>query len=676
MSPSAAWLRRLLLPLLAGSLHAAEFHVAPEGSDAGDGSAAHPFATPHRAREVVRNWLQTNSGEVRVILHDGDFDLRTPLVLESADGGGTNKSVLWTAAPGAKPRMRGGVTLPAPAPLADDTLRARLPEAVRSRALTIDLKAAGITNLAPLELGGFSSGRGFRTHPVCELFADGSPLPLAASSNTYDIAHILGATTNASHGRKGCKEGHFAVSNAPLAAWAAEPDLWLHGYWFWDWAENYEKVQAIDAATGEIRLAPPCSTYGFTTKQPFRAVNALCELDEAGEWWIDRPGMRVVLLPPEGGVKTCELSLANGPLLRLRNVARTGFTGLTFELSAGDGVRVEGGREVVFAGCTVRNCGGDGLILDGGWNHRVRSCDFEHFGRGALIVRGGDRRTLKPGGHEVVNCIVRELSRIDRTYTPAVLVDGVGHRIANNQFSRIPSSALRIGGNDHTIELNHIFEVVLESDDQGAVDMWGDPTIRGVRFERNVFHDVGSSWNGGGGAKLGQAAIRFDDAISGMRVAGNVFLRCGAGGHGFGAIQIHGGRDNTVLSNLFVDCSAVLSQSAWDDKRWQEFIAPRLDETKYNAALYAQRYPEFANVRGEANVNTLRNNAAVSCAKLTHRTHKRMIVEGNRVETNALPLAELAKGLPDAATALEKAGLFADSFRPAIADPRPARRAP
>ncbi len=36
-----------------------------------------------------------------------------------------------------------------------------------------------------------------------------------------------------------------------------------------------------------------------------------------------------------------------------------------------------------------------------------------------------------------------------------------------------------------------MFHVVTESDDQGAIDMWGDPTYRGNIFRYNYIHDVG-----------------------------------------------------------------------------------------------------------------------------------------------------------------------------------------
>jgi len=132
-----------------------------------------------------------------------------------------------------------------------------------------------------------------------------------------------------------------------------------------------------------------------------------------------------------------------------------------------------------------------------------------------------------------------------------VLVDGVGSRISHNLMHDVRSSAIRLGGNDHMVEFNEVHHVVWESDDQGGVDMFGNATYRGNVFRFNYWHHVGGEpgdgESGDGEAPdCGRAGVRLDDAISGVVVYGNVFHRCSAGRLGFGAVQIHGGKDNHV----------------------------------------------------------------------------------------------------------------------------------
>ncbi len=81
---------------------------------------------------------------------------------------------------------------------------------------------------------------------------------------------------------------------------------------------------------------------------------------------------------------------------------------------------------------------------------------------------------------------------------------------------------MRIEGNDHLIELNAIRHVVEESDDQGGIDMFGNPLYRGVVIRWNRWSDIG------GGTESGAAGVRLDDMISGVTIHGKIFERCGA----------------------------------------------------------------------------------------------------------------------------------------------------
>ena len=158
-------------------------------------------------------------------------------------------------------------------------------------------------------------------------------------------------------------------------------------------------------------------------------------------------------------------------------------------------------------------------------DHGILSCDIYSLGRGGVALAGGNRKTLSPGRHFVENCHIFDLSRIDHTYTPAIVLSGEGNRIAHNRLHDIPSSAMRVSGNHHVVEYNDVYRVVLESDDQGGVDMWGDPAFRGNIFRCNYWHHIGNWRHPNEGPDCGQAGIRLDDAISGVLIYGNIFYR-------------------------------------------------------------------------------------------------------------------------------------------------------
>jgi hypothetical protein len=127
-----------------------------------------------------------------------------------------------------------------------------------------------------------------------------------------------------------------------------------------------------------------------------------------------------------------------------------------------------------------------------------------------------------------------------------------------------------------------------------------------------------------------RAGIRLDDAICGVRVEGNVFQRCASGETHFGGVQIHGGKENLVEGNLFVDNAAAVSFTPWGEKRWREFVAKALEAPAVDRDLYLKTYPALAKLAEGHDLNTVRSNVALRCGKLFLRAPSGTIAEGNR----------------------------------------------
>jgi hypothetical protein len=612
----------------------ADFHVSLEGSDENSGTADEPFRTLERARDAVREVKARDGileGGLRVVVHPGTYAVAETFALGAEDGGSAGSPVTYRAA-GAGVVLSGGVELEAFASVSDAAVLARLPEAAREHVLEAD---PGDTDMMPLVLGGFASGRGFQTHPVMELFVDGKAMTLARWPNAgfVEMGEVLG-TLDRQHwnGRKGSSEGRFRFEEERLARWAEEPDAWLYGYWFWDWADSYEQVASIDAAAEEITLAEPWHRYGYREGQRFYGVNLLSELDAPGEWYLDRARGKVYLYPEKDlDDARVVLSATAAPLVRIDGASHVRLEGLMLEYGTADGIQVQGGGDIRIQGCVVRHMAGDGVVVNGGREHAVRSCDIYSMGRGAIRMAGGDRKTLARGDHVVENCHIHHLSRIDHTYTPGVWLDGVGNTIRHNEFHDIASSAMRVEGNEHLIELNEVHHVVLESEDQGGVDMFGNATYRGNVYRHNYFHHIGNVLPGGDTSHVMRAGIRLDDAICGVLIEGNVFHQCAASPSHFGGVQIHGGKENLVTGNLFVDCGAAVSFSPWGEKRWKAFVEDALDAPAIDRDLYLERYPALAELAEGHDENTVRDNAVVRCKELFLRAPGTVRAENNRV---------------------------------------------
>jgi hypothetical protein len=438
-------------------------------------------------------------------------------------------------------------------------------------------------------------------------------MQLARWPNEGSIA-VGSVTRGRFHQADADQPGQFHFDSDRPGRWAEADEAWMFGAWGHLWEGRSVQVADLDGRSRRVTTVHP-SSYGYREGQPFYFFNVLEELDQPGEWYLDRRSGLLYLYPPDDpSGSLVQFPLLEEPFVTMQDVSHVWLRGLTFELGRGAGAVITGGQHNLLAGCRFGRLGANGVILLGGTGHGVLGCDIHTLGAGGVRVSGGDRNTLSPGKHFVENCHIYDFSRVDRVYAPAVHLDGVGNRIAHNLFHDSPHHAMRVEGYEHTIEFNEIHSVVYEFDDQAGIDMFGNPTYRGNVIRYNFWHHIGSGHN-----VAGQAGIRLDDMISAVRVYGNVFYRC-AGGR-FGGVQIHGGKDNIVDNNLFIDCKAAISFSPWGQQRWLERMADstRRAGVDIDKPPYSERYPDLAHLAENPDRNFVWRNVAVDCGQFSIR---------------------------------------------------------
>ncbi|MEI7728370.1 MAG: LamG-like jellyroll fold domain-containing protein [Verrucomicrobiota bacterium] len=578
---------RTVLPVI--DHYAAEVWIAPDGNDAYRGQATKPVATLNRAQALVRELRRTVTGPVAVIFKNGEYQLHEGLKLTAEDSGAPTAPVVWKAAESGKVVLYGGMRLKGFAPVADASVVARLDPKARGNVMVCDLKQLGLTDYGRLAVRGYSQPP---SPPTVELFVNGEPQTLARWPNDgfVDAGKLIepGNKTNGT-------PSVFEYLDDRHARWTNAEDAWLFGYWRYLWADATLKIGKLDTASKRITSAQPywMSHNGMDTKQGIKyyAFNLLEELDRPGEWYLDRSQGLLYLWPTgDPSRQTIELGVLSSPFMTLTKTAHVRFEGLVCDLGRFDGIQISGGENVQLVGCVVRRMAGSGITISGGTRHTLLGCDIHHLGRAATTLKGGNRATLERADFLIENCHLHHFGRIDRTYTPAIQAEGVGMRFAHNLMHDCPSSAIRVDGNDVLMEYNDVHSVLRESDDQGGMETFGNPSFRGLVFRYNRFENVGN----GSTMVNGQSAIRFDDVISGMLVYGNLFIRS-ANGH-FGALQINGGRDDIMDNNLFVDCKLGISGRYWKNHKHWTASEQGVTRDVFRTPLYLQRYPEIANM--------------------------------------------------------------------------------
>ncbi len=608
----------LALVLTLGTLGswAAEFHIAPAGNDTNPGTEAAPFASLGAARDAVR---AAGIGPHTVWLHDGDYVHPTSVPFSAEDSGTAEAPIVYRAVNAGKARFHGGHFLAGESFVAvsDAASLARIPEEGRATVRQADLSAIATLGDVP---DAFRSAQ-----PVPELFFNGARMTLAQWPNEgwAEIETIVESGPAPWRNYASDALGVFTYSGDHQARWANVADLWLEGYWCFDWASETIRVKSIDPATRQITLGAQ-HVYGIGSGNPaprrYRAVNLLEELDAPGEYYIDRAAKVLYFWPPatlEGA--EIVLSLTAEPLVALNGASHIQFTGLTFEYSAGNALTVTGGANVTFAGCTIRNAGLIGAVIEGGANHTVQSCDIYNNGTGGLTINGGDRKTLTPSGHRVVNNHIYRVSERMRTAAYNIVMGGVGIYVAHNEINDAPHQAILCSGNDHVFEFNDVHHVSMNSDDCGAFYMGRNPSHRGTQIRHNYWHEIGSKM------AHGSCAIYFDDGDGGQIVHGNVFYK--ASGGSFGAVFNHGGHDNIVTNNLFIECGLALGSSPWPEAMWKQWLSEPLwqgnllEEVDITKAPFTERYPElkgYMEYEKGLRLNHASRNVSMRCKNLVN----------------------------------------------------------
>lgn len=590
---------------LPGTARATEFHVSLKGSDSNSGTAQQPFRTLERARDAVRTWKaggRKSEGGVTVWVHGGTYYLDQPFTLTEEDSGSSDAPIVYRAREGEDVWLSGGRPIPLSAfqPVSDAAVLSRLVPDARGKVLRVSLKGLGIEGYAPSWPDHWWQMRRDKIS-LLELFADGRRLPLARWPNVgyTQFGDIIEAA------KEEDKLPKFAYEGKRPERWNVAEGVWLYGYWRRAYRAEFLKVKAIDREERTIELTGRHSLGDLEDggARRYMAINLLEELDQAGEWYLDRKRALLYLWPPDDLDKQeLTLSMVEPALIQCVKTSYVEFHSLGLEASRQDGIRIEGGNGCRVVGSEIRNVGRLGVYMDGD-AHALVGSDIHDTGSIAVSIRGGDRRTLTGGGVIVDNNHIHHANRIARAGLMAVEIGGVGHHLAHNLIHDTGYIAVSFSGNDHVIEFNRLFRTNTEAIEGGVFYTGRDWTSRGTVIRYNFVHQIEDTQEGCGSATR---FIHLDDSAPGIEIYGNVCYRLGGG------VSICGGADNNVHDNLFVEClwAADISPRAKDmfssdgkggfrmnPNRWNwTSLVKRLERYDWREPPYITKYPRLKEI--------------------------------------------------------------------------------
>ncbi|MFC1724302.1 right-handed parallel beta-helix repeat-containing protein [candidate division KSB1 bacterium] len=566
------------------------YYISPEGNDEWSGMRSKPnwddtdgpFATLEKAKEVIRELKKSGKypiDGVSVNIKGGIYSILKTFGLEKEDSGKPNAPVVYRPYENEDVMIIGALSITGFRKVSDPEILRYFDRQNRDKIYFTNLPLLGIRNFGEIKKRGF--GRPIMTAALELFFQDKAMTPARWPNSGWT------KIVDTPAGKDG---GKFTYEGNRPHRWTFSSDIFLHGYWTWDWADSYEKVKSIDLNKREITTYAPHGVYGYSPGKRFYAFNILEELDQPGEWYLDRKTGNLYFWPPGDPTESFAfVSLMQDPFIKMNGVSYVNFENITFKYTRGSAVEINGGNGCVIKGCTFKNIGTYAVSIDSGLNNGVQSCDISDCGEGGIILKGGIRKTLAPGRNFAINNHIYNYSNWVRTYRPGVHVHGVGNIVANNLIHSAPHMAIGLHGNDHIIEYNEIRNVCNETSDVGAFYMGRDWTQRGNIVRYNYFHHLGSIGEG-----VGTMAVYLDDWTSGTTVFGNICYKAGR------SVLIGGGRDNTVENNIFIDCTP----SVHVDSRglgWAKYyfdgtnttLIDRMNAVNYREPPYSTRYPEL-----------------------------------------------------------------------------------
>jgi hypothetical protein len=591
-----------------------KYFISPDGNDSWTGKldapnsskTDGPFKTIMRAKEEVRKIKNIISPiTIEINFRSGEYLIDKTIFFVEEDGVTDGSKVIYKAYPNETVSFIGAKRITGFKKTTDPSILSRIDKKVQNQIYEIDLKGNGISDYGKLKPQGF--GRSPKQALQMELFFNGKPMLLAQYPNKEWL--IISGVPQSGDELKNKGEvkairfgipvgrhyGKIKYETDRPSKWKADGDIWMHGYWSWDWADAYDKVKSIDKINKIVTVDTPYSNYGYTQGQRFRFINVLEEIDSPGEYYIDRTSGKLYFYPPSDISKgKAYVTTLSDLMLNFNNCSNVSFQKIIFEYSRYSAVTIKDGNNINLSGCTFRDFGVEPVSIEGGKNNGLTSCDLYDNAAGGVYIEAGDRKTITPAGNYVDNCTFHDFGRIFRTYAPAISLNGVGNRATHNHIYDAPHMGIYYIGNEHLIEYNEIDHIAKETGDVGAIYTGRDYTSRGTIIRYNYLHELH------GPGLCGVMGVYLDDFSSGTTIYGNIFYKAGH------SIMLGGGRSHTIENNVFVDDDpsifidgrGMFRDVDYFDGRYNA-LWEKVDMYNVNQPPYSVKYPDLVNIRND-----------------------------------------------------------------------------
>ena len=365
-----------------------------------------PFPAVQLALDAVASLRRTSpSTAITIALSPGIHYQTASLLLTAAHSGTESAPLSITSVDPVNPAsLSGGLEIPhscfQPLSSLPPTALVRIPVATRPHLVSVHLPSClslNVSDVVPQLLSYGFSQPVLPSHP--QLYLDSAPLHVARWPNIdtawQRVAAVVDRGSVIREGDLGKRGFAFTVSDEAVArvrSWHGgsvirrEHNVWMMGYWVFDWAEQAVQVAAMD---GSNVSSVHASHYGVKQNARYHFYNVLEELDSPGEYYVDAQGW-LFLYPPhsyvtkevreaarreeeELGLSSSAsvasmplshlwMSLSPHPVVTFASAHHIRLHHVIVELTRGSGIRILSSHHLMLNSLTVRRIGNVGIM--------------------------------------------------------------------------------------------------------------------------------------------------------------------------------------------------------------------------------------------------------------------------------------------------------------------------
>ncbi len=537
-------------------------YVSPAGNDAWSGRLGEPnadgtdgpLATIQKARDVIREVNAAPGGlttPVTVMLRGGVYPQVEPIVFTAADSGTKECPITYQAYPSEKPVISGGEVIRGWQ--ADDSPQSKT-------------RCGG--KLWRAAVPAAKTGGKWRFN---QLFVNGARRTRARLPNKGSFLRTDGPISkNDSRG--------FYFHEGDAKEWDNLREVIFVVYHSWETSIHHVRSVDTESCLVELHELAPWPMGRWERQQRYYVENVFEELDEPGEWYLNRttgtlyyyplPGETMAEVEVVAPTLTSTLVSLDGDASHGEIIEHMHFRGISF-LHSNAGLRrlrnpgqgeiyqpglimATGLRNASFEGCTIAHTGAHGIWLaDGCEDDRVQRCHIHDLGGGGVYIGGGwGRHETTPTQRILVdNNFIHDGAHLFHGAHGVWIGKSSYNTVTHNEISNFDYSGVSCGwswgfqpssAHHNNLDYNHIHHL---GNGDGLSDMGGIYTLGispGTTERYNHMHHVYSYAHVSHGS-----GVYPDEGSSQILIENNVVYRVRTC-----PLFQHYGKDNVVRNNI------------------------------------------------------------------------------------------------------------------------------